>query len=80
MPIGRGLRRLARRDQAVGARPVVDDHWLAEGFRELRRDLPRADVGRAACGRRHEDLHRTTGKSLREGSRAPDGKNYTQPS
>ena len=65
VPIGRRLRCLARGDDTVGARPVLDDHRLAESLREFGRDLARADVGRAAGDRGHEDLDRPAGEALR---------------
>ena len=56
--IRRRLRRLAGRDQAVRAGTVLDDDRLPERFRELRRDLARADVRRAAGDGRYDDAQR----------------------
>ena len=54
-------------DIAAGARPVLDDEWLAEPLRQPLTDQAREDVGRAAGGKADDDAHRPRRIGLRPG-------------
>jgi hypothetical protein len=45
-------------DIAAGARPVLDDEWLAEPLRQPLTDQTREDVVRPASGKADDDAHR----------------------
>jgi hypothetical protein len=53
------------RDCAAGAWTVIDDHLLAEVLRQLLRDEPRHDVGRATGREADEETNRFGGPALR---------------
>ena len=71
--VGIGLRDALGRDQAVGARAVLDDHGLAEPLRHLRRHQPRQDVDAAARRKSDDDPDRPGGKRLRPERLATNG-------
>ena len=52
-------------DIAAGARPVLDDEWLAEPLRQPLTDQAREDVVRAAGGKADDDAHRPRRIGLR---------------
>ena len=52
-------------DIAAGARPVLDDEWLAEPLRQPLADQARDDVGAAAGGKADDDAHRPRRIGLR---------------
>ena len=52
-------------DVAAGARPVLDDEWLAEPLRQPLTDQAREDVVRAAGGKADDDAHRPRRIGLR---------------
>ena len=60
-------------DVAAGARPVLDDEWLAEPLRQPLTDETRDDVGRAAGGKADDQSHRPRRIGLRP-SDARDGR------
>ena len=49
----------------AGARPVLDDEWLAEPLRQPLSHQAREDVGRAAGGKADDDAHRPRRIGLR---------------
>ena len=70
VPSGRrGLDRV-RGDAADGARPVLDDHRLAEAVLHLVGDDAGDQVGGAAGGKADEQLHRPVDLVLGDGERA----------
>ena len=52
-------------DIAAGARPVLDDEWLAEPLRQPLTHQAREDVVRAAGGKADDDAHRPRRIGLR---------------
>jgi hypothetical protein len=70
------LRRIGA-DRAARARPVVDDHRLAERLLQVRLDDARHDVVEPAGRKRHHDAHRAVGIGLRlrcgDATREQDG-------
>src|SRR5882724_1512509 len=57
------------RDIAAGARPVLDDEWLAEPLRQPLSDQTREDVIRAAGGKADNDMHWPRGIRIRPSDR-----------
>ncbi|MNQ84356.1 hypothetical protein D3C85_994820 [compost metagenome] len=55
--IGRGARGFRRADVAAGARLVVHHHGLVPALAQFGRHHARGDVGGAAGGEGHDDLH-----------------------
>src|SRR5712671_1910437 len=49
----------------AGARPVLNDEWLAKPFRQPLTDQAREDVGCAARGTSDDDAHRSRRIGLR---------------
>ena len=64
--VGRLLRDILPCDQAAGAGPVVDDHLLADGLADRRRDQARDQIVRTAGRRADDQPHRLCGKTLCE--------------
>jgi hypothetical protein len=60
--VGRRLGDQLGGDVAVRARPVLDDHRLAERLRQLLRQHARRDVGRAAGRDRNDEADRARRK------------------
>lgn len=56
-----------RADVAVGSGPVVHQHLLAEGVRQLLSEDAREHVGGSSRGKGHDHAHRPRGPALREG-------------
>ena len=67
LAVGRQLRQLRRRERAVGAGPVLDDHRLVPGLLQLLADVARDDVGGAAGRKADQDLDRAVRVALRRG-------------
>ena len=67
--VRRGARHCFRADAAVRADAVLDHHWLAEAFGELRADDARGEVRTAAGGEGDDDLDRARRIVLRPGAR-----------
>ena len=63
--VGRRLDRGFGAEISAGARPVVDQHGLAEARRHLLGDEPRGEVGPAARRERHDELDRPRRPGLR---------------
>ena len=66
--VGRRARDRLQRQIAAAARPVVDDHRLAEPLRQRLADQARNDVGRAAGGNEDDQSHRPRRIGLRPGN------------
>jgi hypothetical protein len=54
--VGRGLRRRRHGDETIAAGPVLHQHLLAPGFRQLGAEDARGNVGDAARGIGHQDV------------------------
>ena len=67
--IRRRLRHQGRADSAAGTGPVLGQHLLPPGVRQLGRQRTPDDVGRAAGGERNDQAYRLVGKSGRGGLR-----------
>ena len=55
--VGRRPRDLCRRQPAIGARLVLDDHRLPHGFAQTIREAARDQVDRAACRLRQDEAN-----------------------
>src|SRR5258708_4928780 len=78
VPVGRGSAPPLRRDEGVGAGPVLYEEGLAERAGHVLRDEARDHVGRPARREADQDLHRPRGialrgRSAREGARRRRG-------
>jgi hypothetical protein len=57
--VGRRTGRVRRSDETVAAGPVLDNHLLAPGIRQLAANETRRDVGNTTRGVRDEDADRS---------------------
>src|ERR1700704_7070376 len=65
-------------DIARGARPVLDDEWLAEALRQPLTEQAREDVGRAAGGKANHDAYWPRGIGLRRSDLRPSDLRHRQ--
>jgi len=56
--VGRGTHDGLGADIAAATRTVVDNEWLAQSFRQPLAYDPGEDIGPAASGERHDQMHR----------------------
>src|SRR6185369_15525301 len=76
VPVWRGLLERVDGDDAVAARPRIDDHRLAPRLREPLGDHTEVNFRREPRGEHRHDAHRLRWKRLRERARSCEQRQY----